>query len=89
MEFAQGQVFSIGKISEHIKNTKAKKQAETKRQEAVLLVSQAKEEILNLKSRLNYVSDTEAIEASIYRLKAAELDLNRQLRAAKSQHHTS
>ena len=83
MEFIEGQVFSIKNISEHIKNTKTNKLKEIKRQELINILTQSKEEIDTLRSTINNTSDTEAIESSIYRLKAAELDLNRQLKAIK------
>ena len=83
MEFIEGQVF-IKNISEHIKETKAKKENLLKKQEMVSLVADAKKEIDTLKDSLNFATDKETIESSVYRLKAAELDLNRQLRAIKS-----
>lgn len=83
MEFIEGQVF-IKNISEHIKETKAKKENLLKKQEMVNLVADAKKEIDTLKDSLNFATDKETIESSVYRLKAAELDLNRQLRTIKS-----
>lgn len=84
MEFTQGQVFGFTKISQRIKLTQTKKTAELKRQEELSLFNTAKEEIDVLKSTLDELYDKEAIEASIYRLKAAELDFNRQLREKKT-----
>ena len=84
MEFIQGQVLNVKNISERIKDAKMNKLKSIKKQEMVNLLAQSKEEINTLKSALNNTNDTEAIEASIYRLKAAELDLNRQLKAIKS-----
>ena len=83
MEFIEGQVF-IKNISEHIKETKAKKENLLKKQEMVSLVADAKKEIDTLKESLNFATDKETIESSVYRLKAAELDLNRQIRTIKS-----
>ena len=85
MEFIGGQVFGLGKISQHIKNTQAKKEEEIKKQKEISLFNSAKEEIATLKSAIDQLCDKETIESSIYRLKAAELDLNRQLRTKK--HH--
>ena len=48
------------------------------------LISRRKEEIDLLKSSLNLAENKEMIEPSIYRLKAAELDFNRELKLAKS-----
>ncbi len=83
MEFIEGQVFSIKNISEHIKNTKTNKLKGIKKQELINILTQSKEEIDALRSTINNTSDAETIESSIYRLKAAELDLNRQLKAIK------
>ena len=87
MEFTQGQVFNMAKISEYIKKTKDKKAAQHKAEEAVNLVKNTKAEIDALRSGLNQLTDTEGIEASIYRLKAAELELNRHIKMAKSNNY--
>ena len=87
MEFTQGQVFSMEKISEYIKKTKDKKAAQQKAEETVNLVKNTKAEIDALRSGLNQLTDTEGIEASIYRLKAAELELNRHIKMAKSNNY--
>lgn len=84
MEFMQGQVFGIGRITEHIKNVKTKKELDSKRDAEIDLFNHAKDEIAMLKSNLDYTSDADAIESSIYRLMAAEIDLNRQLRDRKT-----
>ncbi len=86
MEFIEGQVLSIKNLSEHIKEVRENKQKNIKHQELLGLLARSKEEIDSLKSSLNNTNDTEAIESSIYRLKAAELDLNRQLKIIKVTH---
>ena len=83
MEFADGQVFKIEKISKHIKASKEKKAEAALYQKNLYCVAQIKEEIESLKSTLDNTCDTEAIQSSIYRLKAAELELNRFFRHAK------
>lgn len=79
MEFSEGQVFGLSKISQHIKNTKEIKELKLKRAEELSLFNSAKEEIGLLKSTLNETRDKNKIESLIYRLKAAELDFNRHL----------
>ncbi len=84
MEFITGQAFSVSKVSEYIKKSKEKKACEEQTKETLRLIFSAKEEIDLLKSSLNLATDKEMLESSIYRLKAAELDFNRQLKTAKA-----
>ena len=84
MEFGEGQVFGPGKITHLIKSTQLKKESERITQEEISLFNAAKEEIKALKSALDELCDEETIESSIYRLKAAELDFNRQLKSKKA-----
>jgi len=83
MEFSKGQVFGLQKISQHIKSTQEKKELKIKKEEEISLFNQSKEEIKMLKSTLDELCDKNTIESAIYRLKAAELDFNRQLSAKK------
>ena len=83
MEFVKGQVFSLGRLTEHLKNSKEKKLKEKILKDNLTFFTQTKEEIKTLHSTLNNTCDKESIESSIYRLKAAELELNRFLRQAK------
>lgn len=80
----EGQVFGLGKISEHIKSAHTKKESELQRIQELSLFNAARDEISALKSTLDELTDKESIEASIYRLKAAELDFNRQLKSKKA-----
>lgn len=84
MEFTQGQVFKMEKIFQYIKKAKDKKLNDEQTRQAVDLFVSAQAEIDALKSGLNQLTDKEAIEAGIYRLKAAELDLNRQIKMNKT-----
>jgi len=84
MEFAAGQVFNMGKITSYFKRTKEKKLTEQQNEEAVLNLFHLKGEIDTLKSSLEYMTDRDCIEANIYRLKAAELEFNRQIKMAKT-----
>lgn len=83
MEFVKGQVFNLGRLTAHLKNSKEKKLKEKILKDNLSFFTQTKEEIDTLNSTLNNTCDKEAIESSIYRLKAAELELNRFLRQAK------
>ncbi|MBQ3181552.1 MAG: hypothetical protein IJB50_02210 [Clostridia bacterium] len=85
MEFGEGQVFGLQKISQHLKSTQEKKELKIKKEEEISLFNQAKEEIKILKSTLDELCDKSTIESAIYRLKAAELDFNHQLSAKKPQ----
>ncbi len=84
MEIGEGQVFGLGKITKHIKTAQTKKELKALHEQELLSFNQAKEEIKNLKSTLDELTDTASIESSIYRLKAAELDFNRQLATKKA-----
>ena len=82
MEFVQ--VSKIDKITEYIKNERAKKLSREQARLTKELFLGAKAEINTLRASLNNLTDKEAIESGIYRLKAAEIDLNRHIKATKS-----
>lgn len=84
MDFTGGQVLNIKNLSEHIKGLKTNKEKRIKKQELTEQLKKTQEEIKILNTAFDNIADTEAIESSIYRLKAAELDLNRQVRTLKS-----
>lgn len=79
-----GQVFGVEKIIRYIKTSKEKRETEQKHQQDVEFFNLAKDEIDTLKSNMDCLCDKSAIESSIYRLKAAELDFNRYLKDKKS-----
>ncbi len=83
MEFIQGQVVNMDRAEKNIRKTKEQKQAEYRRQKDYELLMRTCAEIDTLKSRLSQLSDSESIEASIYRLKAAELELNHHIRSVR------
>lgn len=83
MEFTRGQVFGIEKIEKIFKKTKEQKQEELRRQNTLDILMRTRMEIGTLTDGIDILSDHEAIEASIYRLKAAQLELNRHIRSAK------
>ena len=83
MEFVQ--VSKIDKITEFIKNAKDKKLSKEQTRLTKELLTNAKSEIDTLRAFLNNLTDKEAIESGIYRLKAAEIDLNRHIRTTKSE----
>ena len=78
-----GQVFGVDRISKYIKASKEKREAEEKHQQEFEFFTLAKDEINTIKSNMDCLCDTSAIEASIYRLKEAELDFNRYLKDKK------
>ncbi len=82
MEFTEGQVYAE-KLTDYFKRTKEEKSLAEDKQHIFSLITKAKEEIDTITSTINYSDDTCAIEAGIYRLKAAELELNRYLKLAK------
>lgn len=85
MDFAQGQVSKIDKITEYIKNIKDRKLSSEQTRLTKEIFFGTKAEIDTLRAGLNNLTEKEAIEASIYRLKAAEIDLNRHIKATKSE----
>lgn len=89
MEFAAGQVFNIGKLTEHFKKTKEKKEAQLRAKESRQLFDMATAECEQLRQSLDYLCDKDLLEANIYRLKAAELIQNRRIRMAKEHNLTS
>jgi len=85
MEFIQGQVFGMEKIEKHIKKSKEQKQTEHKRRKDYEMLIRTCAEIDTLKARLDFLCDSESVQASIYRLKAAELELNHHLRSVREE----
>lgn len=87
MESVTGQVRKIKfaeKWSDYVKKTKHEKKHE---QELALFyneLSAAKSELNSIRQNLDLITDTDAKEYYIYRLKAAELQLNRYIKLAKS-----
>ena len=84
MEFTAGQVIKIEKISERIKKAKEKKEIEKKCRQASSDFDNALHEYELLKKCFDYTSDKDLLEATIFRLKAAELSLNYQIKSAKN-----
>ncbi len=84
MEFLQGQVSKIGKVTEHIKKAKAKKEQALHHENLCLDFNSAVSECDALRESLNHISDKALLEANIYRLKAAELSLNYCVKKAKN-----
>lgn len=82
MEFTRGQVFDMEKIFQNFKKTKFQKNTDPQ-SEYTEPIQRATEEISTLRSCLEHLCDTDAVESLIYRLKAAELDLNRHIKTAK------
>lgn len=92
MESVTGQVRRVkftGKISEQIKKTKKEKEQKRKTEALLCEMSAAKTEFNSIRKNLNMITDTDAKEYYIYRLKAAELNFNRYIKLAKSTHLTS
>lgn len=60
-------------------------QEETKQKNALLsALSASRAELETIRNHLHFVTDTDSTEICIYRLKAAELDLNRRIKLAKA-----
>ncbi len=86
MEFVQGQVFNMEKLTRHLKKSKEKKQLLKFAQEISDNFNNAATERIFLQNRIEYNSDHDLLEADIYRLKAAEILQNYHIKSAK-QHY--
>lgn len=92
MESATGQVRQIKiteKLSEYVKKSKKEKEQQQEREAFLSEMSAAKSEFHSIRENLNLITDTDATEYCIYRLKAAELNLNRCIKLAKALRLTS
>ncbi len=88
MEFVQGQVFNMEKLTQHIKNSKEKKQQKLLSMKISEDFNNAADECAALNCRIEYNNDRDLLEADIYRLKAAEIMRNYHIKSAK-QHYNS
>lgn len=86
MEFVQGQVFNMEKLTQRIKRSKEKKQMLKFTQEISDNFNSAAMERTFLQNRIEHNSDRDLLEADIYRLKAAEILQNYHIKSAK-QHY--
>ena len=84
MEFTIGQVIKMDKLTERIKNAKEKREIIKKSQQNALLFDDALKECEILRKCLDYTSDRDLLEATIFRLKAAEISLNYRIKSAKN-----
>lgn len=92
MESVTGQVRRIKiteKLMEYVRKTKEEKELEREREAFLSELSAAKLEFDSIRQNLNLITDADAKEYCIYRLKAAELNFNRYIKLAKSIHLTS
>ena len=84
MEFTAGQVIKMEKLAERIKKAKQKKEILKKHQQNTMLFDNALKEYELLKQSFDYTSDKDLLEATIFRLKAAEICLNYHIKSAKN-----
>jgi len=87
MESVTGQARRIRvteKVLDYVKKTKALREQEKERTTLLAALISAKSEFDALRQNLNQITDTDAKEYLIYRLKAAELNFNRHIKHAKS-----
>ncbi len=84
MEFTAGQVINIDKLTERYKKAKEKRESAKKSQQIALDFDNALKEYEFFKKCFDYTSEKDLLEATIYRLKAAELSLNYQIKSAKN-----
>lgn len=92
MESVTGQVRRIKiteKLFEYVKKAKEDKELKQERDAFLSEMSAAKSEFDAIRQNLNLITDADAKEYCIYRLKAAELNFNRYIKLAKSIHLTS
>ncbi len=92
MESAMGQVEKVKKerysqrLFRFIKHAKQQQEQNKMRQEYLLALDHAKSEFERISNHLAFITDSDAKEYCIYRLKAAELNFNRHIKLAKSAH---
>ena len=84
MEFTAGQVIKIDKLTERYKKAKEKRESARKNQQLAYDFDNALREYELLKKCFDYTSDKDLLEATIFRLKAAEISLNYQIKSAKN-----
>lgn len=93
MESAMGQVQGTKKekktkftekLMQLLKKTKEEQRRERERRQFLSAMISAKSEFDMIRKNLNFVTDADTKEYCIYRLKAAELNLNRHIKRAKS-----
>ena len=85
MEFVQGQVFNMEKVTELLKKSKEKKHLTKLNEQLAHIVNHATQERNFLENRIEYNCDKDLLEADIYRLKAAEILQNYHIKIAKQQ----
>ena len=97
MESAMGQVSETKKekkpklaekLLQLVKKTREEHLSEKERRQFLSSVISAKSEFDLLSKNLNFITDADTKEYCIYRLKAAELNLNRHIKRAKAAHIT-
>ncbi len=85
MEFVQGQVFNITKLTERIKKSKRKKEQQLANHQIYQNFQYASSERSFLQNRIEHNSDKDLLAADIYRLKAVEILQNYHIKTAKQQ----
>ena len=85
MEFVQGQVFNIDKLTERIKKSKHKKEQQLANYQIYQDFQNAASELKFLQNRIEHNSDKDLLAADIYRLKAVEILQNYHIKTAKQQ----
>ncbi len=84
MEFTVGQVIKIEKLTDRYKKAKEKRESMKKHQQIAHDFDNALKEYELLKKCFDHTSDKDLLEATIFRLKAAEISLNYQIKSAKN-----
>ena len=85
MEFVQGQVFNINKLTERIKKSKREKEQQLTKHQIYQDFQHAASERSFLQNRIEHNSDKDLLAADIYRLKATEILQNYHIKTAKQQ----
>lgn len=89
MEFVQGQVFNINKLTERIKKSKHRKEQQLANYQIYQDFQDAVSERAHLQNRIEHNSDKDLLAADIYRLKATEILQNYHIKTAKQQLNSS
>ena len=76
--------FFSDKLKRLFLQTKTAQEENTRKTDILSALSASQSELETIRNHLSFVTDTDCTEICIYRLKAAELDLNRRIKLAKT-----
>ncbi len=77
-------IFCSDKLKRFFRQTKSAQEERNRKTDLLSALSASQSELETIRNHLSFVTDTDCTEICIYRLKAAELDLNRRIKLAKT-----